>query len=228
MIKKKFAILIPARKGSKSIKNKNIIKIGKKKLIEYTFSQIPKNFLSDSYAITNDKRVKKIASKYKINNLYFRPENLSKDNTSLADTVIGFHNWIKEKKKYDFYVILQPTSPLRKMQDINSAIRIFKKSKSLTHFSVSNSIEHPYESVFVIKNKLKLFFSKAIKFFRRQDFDFESYFINGAIYITQTEFLTKYRRIYSFKNLSFNVMDKRNSLDLNDKEELFIINKILK
>jgi N-acylneuraminate cytidylyltransferase/CMP-N,N'-diacetyllegionaminic acid synthase len=229
MLKKEnFAILIPARKGSKSIKNKNIIKLGKKKLVEYTFSQIPKNILSDSYVVTNDKKVKKIADKYNINSLYNRPDSLSQDNTSLADTIIGFHNWIKKKKKYDFYVILQPTSPLRKRKDIDNAIKIFKKSKSLTHFSVSNSIEHPYESVFITKSKLKLFFSKAIKYFRRQDFDHESYFINGAIYITQATFLTKYRRIYSFKDLSFNVMDKKNSLDLNDKEELFIINKILK
>tara|TARA_B100002052_G_scaffold296220_1_gene324179 strand:+ start:588 stop:1277 length:690 start_codon:yes stop_codon:yes gene_type:complete len=226
--KKKFAILIPARKGSKSIKNKNIIKLGKKKLIEYTFDQIPKKLLPFSYVVTDDLRIKKIANKYGINFSYTRPKSLSGDKISLSDTILGFHKWLLKQKKYDFYVILQPTSPLRKMKDINNAIKIFKNSNSQCHFSVSTSIEHPYESVFIVKNKLKLFFSKALKFFRRQDFDYESYFINGAIYITHCSFLERHKSVYSFKKLSFNVMTKKNSLDLNDKEELFIIKKILK
>ena len=229
MIKKKnFAILIPARKGSKTIKNKNIIRLGKKKLIEYTFSEIPKNLLKDTYVVSNDERVKKIAKKYKINNSYIRPNDLSRDNTSLGDTIFGFDNWINAKKKYDFYLILQPTSPLRKINDIKKSLAIYRKSNSLTHFSVSESMEHPYESVYIKRNKLNLFFKKAEKYYRRQDFDYESFFINGAIYITHEIFLKKFKKIYSFKSLSFNIMNKSNSLDLNDKEELSMIKKIIK
>ena len=57
----KFISVIPARKGSKSIKNKNVIKIKNKPLIEYTFDQINRSKLSrkNSYVISNDKRVKK-------------------------------------------------------------------------------------------------------------------------------------------------------------------------
>ena len=225
--KKKFAILIPARKGSKTIKNKNTIKIGKKKLIEYTFSEIPKNLLKYTYVLTDDEKVKNIAKKYKIDISYVRPRNLSKDNTSLGDTIFGFHRWIKNKKKYDFYLILQPTSPLRKKNDIIKSLNIYKNSKSLTHLSVSESIEHPYESVYIKKNKLYLFLNKANNYYRRQDFDYESFFINGAIYITHEKFLNKYKKIYSFKSLSFNIMNKSNSLDLNDKEELSMIRKVI-
>ena len=228
MKKKNFAILIPARKGSKTIKNKNVIKLGNKKLIEYTFCEIPKNLLKNTYVLSNDTKVKRIAEKYKINNLYIRPDSLSKDNTSLGETIFGFHDWIENTQKYDFYVILQPTSPLRKKRDIVKAINTYKLSSSSTHFSVSESMEHPYEAVFLKKKKLNLFFNKAKNFYRRQDFDRESYFINGAIYITHSNFIKKYKKIFSFKSLSFNIMDKKNSLDLNDKQELYMIKKILK
>ena len=52
--------VIPARKGSKSIKNKNIIKINKKTLIEYTFTQIKKSKLEKSFVITDFQKIKKI------------------------------------------------------------------------------------------------------------------------------------------------------------------------
>ena len=52
--------VIPARKGSKSIKNKNIIKINKKTLIEYTFTQIKKSKLEKSFVITDFQKIKRL------------------------------------------------------------------------------------------------------------------------------------------------------------------------
>ncbi len=158
MKKKKFAFLIPARAGSKSIKNKNTLKIGNKRLIEYTFDAIPKKYYKNTFVISDDKKVKEISKKYSINTDYIRPKNLSKDDTSLFETIYGFHQWIKLKKKYDFYVILQPTSPLRSKQDVISSINIFKNNSLKSHFSVSESIEHPYETIFFKKKKLISFF----------------------------------------------------------------------
>ncbi len=227
MKKKNFAFLVPARAGSKSIKNKNILKLGNKRLIEYTFDAIPKKYYKNTFVISDDKKVKKISKKYSINTDYVRPKNLSKDDTSLFETIYGFHKWIKLKKKYDFYIILQPTSPLRSKRDILASIEIFKNNSVKSHFSVSESIEHPYETIFFKKKKIKLLFPNAKKYFRRQDFDKETYFINGAIYISHVSLIEKQKKIYSFKSLSCNVMSKKNSVDLNDNDELSILRKIL-
>lgn len=228
MKKKRFAFLIPARAGSKSIKNKNTIKLGGKKLIEFTFHSIPKKNYKDTFVISDDNKIKKISKKYQLNCDYIRPQNLSKDDTSLFETIYDFHKWIKSKKKYDFYVILQPTSPLRSKKDILNSIKIFKDNSSLSHFSVSESIEHPYETIFFEKKKIKLLFPKAKKFFRRQDFDKETYFINGAIYISHVNLIEKEKKIYSFNSLSCSMMSKKNSIDLNDKDELATLRKILR
>ena len=131
----KFISVIPARKGSKSIKNKNVIKIKNKPLIEYTFDQINRSKLSrkNSYVISNDKRVKKIAKKNNINIDYIRPNILSTSKTSLLETLKHFVKWTENCKiEYNYLVVLQPTSPLRSHKDINKSIantlqRVFER-----------------------------------------------------------------------------------------------------
>ena len=103
---KDFIFIIPARKNSKGIKNKNLIKINNKKLVEYTFDilkNIPEN---RKYVLTDSKSIKSIARKYQINTSYKRPKILSKDTTELVMNLIHFDNFIGEnvnfKKLYYF------------------------------------------------------------------------------------------------------------------------------
>lgn len=225
----KFVGIVTARKGSKTIKNKNILQLKKKKLIEYTFSEIKKSKLRDNaYVVTDDKRVKKLATKYKINIDYIRPSSLSTDKSSSIDTIYHFYKWLLKREDFDVLVLLQPTSPLRSFKDINKSLEIFKKNKFDSLFSISESLEHPYETI-NLKNKRKIFynFNKSKKFHRRQDFDVNSYFINGAIYIFKKE-LIKYKKIYSKNNHGFYIMPKIRSLDLNDLEDVAIVKKIIK
>ena len=96
----KFISVIPARSGSKGLKNKNIYPINNKTLISYTFKQIKESKLKNSYVLTNSKLIKKIASKYKINNQYVRPNSVSKSTSSLIDTIYHFFNWTEKKKNF--------------------------------------------------------------------------------------------------------------------------------
>ena len=123
----KFIAVIPARAGSKSIKNKNLHQLNEKPLIQYTFEQLNKSVLKEKYLLSDDLNIKKLAKKFGIRVDYDRPKNLSRSDTSLADTINHFHKWLISKKiYYDYLVILQPTSPLRSYKDINSAIQIIK------------------------------------------------------------------------------------------------------
>ena len=124
----KIIAVIPARAGSRGIKNKNIIKLNKKSLIEYTFLAATKSNLKDIFLITDCMKTKKISKKYKINNKYTRPKNLSGDKISFIETFLHFNKWLKIKKiSYDYLVVLQPTSPLRNYKDINNCLKIIKK-----------------------------------------------------------------------------------------------------
>ena len=94
----KFISVIPARSGSKGLKNKNIFPLNKKPLINYTFEQANKSKLKNNYVLTNSNLIKRIASKYKINYEYERPNNVSKSTSSLIDKISHFFNWTKKKK----------------------------------------------------------------------------------------------------------------------------------
>ena len=124
----KFISVIPARSGSKGVKNKNIYPLNKKPLISYTFNAVKKSIIKNNFVLTDSKKIKKIAKSFKINTDYERPKKLSQSNTSLIDTLFHFYKWTKKKSIYfDYMVVLQPTSPLRKDEDINQACNLIKK-----------------------------------------------------------------------------------------------------
>ena len=148
----KFIFVVPARAGSKSIKSKNIKKIGKYSLIEYTFSTLKKVKNSLSFVLTDSLRIKNISSKYKIISDYNRPKSLSRSKTSLVDTLFHFTKWaINKKYNFDYLVVLQPTSPLRSALDLFKSISIVKKYRYKSLFSISEVSEHPYGNDQIIK-----------------------------------------------------------------------------
>ena len=125
-------ITICARKGSKGIKNKNLIKINKKSLINITLTQalnISKNFfvvVSSDYKSLNQKLPK-------LNNLYFlkRDKKLAKDNIGKLDVIIDASEKaeIYFKKKFDYVMDLDVTSPLRSIKDLKNCLGYIKKNK---------------------------------------------------------------------------------------------------
>tara|TARA_B100001057_G_scaffold470741_1_gene532362 strand:- start:779 stop:1504 length:726 start_codon:yes stop_codon:yes gene_type:complete len=145
--------LIPARSGSKGIKNKNIIKINSKPLIAYSIilaknSNLLKN---EVYVSTNSKKIKKYAKKYGAEVPFLRPEKLAKDNSSDLDVFKHFNNWYKKnkKKKIDLIVHLRPTTPFRKLQTLEKAINIIKKNINIDCLRTCSKSEFsPYKMWF--------------------------------------------------------------------------------
>jgi CMP-N-acetylneuraminic acid synthetase len=226
----RFVAIVTARKGSKSIKKKNLLEINKKPLIEYTFKELLKSKIGkNAYVVTDDDIIKKISKKYKINTEYFRPKKTSTDKSSSIETIHHFAKWLLKKKDFDAIISLQPTSPLRNFKDIDKAVNLFQKKNFDSLFSISESLEHPYETIDFKKSEKKIFFTlkKSQKFFRRQDYDINSFFINGAIYIFKKELILK-KKIYSKNNHGFYIMPKLRSLDVNDLEDIEIMKSILK
>ena len=225
----KFIAVITARKGSKGIKNKNTIKINNIPLVEYTFKALSKSILKKNcFVLTDSNKIKKIAKKYSINTDYVRPASTSTDNSSSISTLKHFSKWYLKKDDYDAMILLQPTSPLRNSEDINKSIKIFKDKNVDSLFSISKHLEHPYNAVnFRKKSKLKFLIEKRKKFFIRQDYDVNSYFHNGAIFIMTKKLIMK-NKIYNISNHGFYIMPKLRSIELDENEDIEIIKKLLK
>lgn len=225
----KFLAVIPARSGSETIKKKNLYIVNKKPLIQYTFEALKKSKIKEKYLLSDDLKIKNLAKKFNINTSYYRPKKLSKNTSSLIALLSDFHKWTEKKKIfYDYILVLQPTSPLRSYNDINSSVEIVKKRKFKSLFSISSSIEHPYETIKILKNsKWKYNLSKAKLYYRRQDFDIKSFFINGAIYIIHRNLIKK-RKNHDLRNHGYYKMSKHKSIEINDLEEVKIVESIIK
>lgn len=215
----KFLAIIPARGGSKGLKNKNIFKTKKRTLIEYTLIQL-KGLNVDKIILSSDsKKILKVAKKYKNLELVNRPKKLSTDKSLVIDT-IRYHLNQEQKKNfvYDYVLLLSPTSPLRTNKQLNQAINIVKKRKPDSLISVEK-VNKPLQWLLKINKKgnLEEYMGKGKAIGNRQNKKIY-YFPNGAIYILKTNkiFTNKY---YFKKTIPFE-MDFKTSLDIDNKEDI--------
>ncbi len=191
---------IPARSGSKGVKNKNIKKIEGIPLLEFSVyaaeKSMDKGYISDILVSTDSKDYLELVSKYNIVNGYLRPSNLATDKSPTIDSVIHGLNWLRKVKGkiFDAVMILQPTSPFRTPNHINEAIRLLKKNKQCTCVaSIKRLADHHPKRIKKLNEKNQLLdycnHAKEPEPSRRQDFLPHAFIRNGAIYLTRTNTL---------------------------------------
>ena len=127
---KNVLCLIPARSGSKTIKNKNIVKINNKELFYYSIKFSKKlKFIKKIIFSSDSTSYLRLAKKFGLNDLHKRKKKLSGDNSLTEDLVREILlNENKKNSNYDFVLILQPTTPFRqkKMFDLKM-LKIIQK-----------------------------------------------------------------------------------------------------
>ena len=138
---------ICARKGSKGVKNKNMILIHNQKLIDISINQAKKiNFFNKIVVSTDSKKIQKHVILKKVLSWFIRPKRLSGDKSSKID-VIRHALFESEKKfntRFDIICDLDVTSPLRLKSDIINSYRKFIKNKYEILFSVCEAKKNPY------------------------------------------------------------------------------------
>lgn len=224
----KIISIIPARGGSKGIPKKNIYKINNKPLIAYTINEAKKSkFFKDVIVSTEDSEIEKISKKLHAQVLK-RPKKLSTDNTPTNSVIINAIKQLETKGdiEFDAIVLLQPTSPLRTVDDIDNSIKIFLKNKCDSVMSVTE-VHHPPHWIYSINKKgtLAKFLKSKTRIFRRQDSP-KLYQLNGAILIATKEFFLKKKEIGN--NTIPYIMPQERSIDIDNFYDLKIASLILK
>lgn len=209
-----FLALIPARKGSKRIKGKNLAKIGKKPLIQYTFENSVKSKRVDKILLSsNDHKILNLGKKFKLDYVLKRPEKKSKDNSSMEDVVMHALKYLKNVNiTVNNLVLLQPTTPFRSSKDIDAMINHYKKNK-LDHCV---SVSHPFT------NSLEIFHSKSNSINLIQNNKYKGHkhlFLNGSIYIFKVKNFFRDKKIYPLK-VNYFTQGLNNSIDINNKVDL--------
>lgn len=232
---KSILAIIPARGGSKGIPRKNIKDMAGKPLIAWSIEAGRRSKYIDRIIVsTEDKEIRDIALKYGADVPFLRPYELAQDDTPGVDPILYTVKKLMtdEKNKYEYIILLQPTSPLRNEKHIDEAVETLLRNSNYFNSLISvTELEHPvfWNRIVEENNKLRdyLKYDKC-KNFRRQDFD-KVYRLNGAIYLIETDALLKYMNFETDNTMAY-IMDKKSTIDidcLDDFElaEYFIKNR---
>jgi N-acylneuraminate cytidylyltransferase len=218
--------IIPCRKNSKEVKNKNIKIFNKKPLLYWTIKSARSSSLISKVFVTSDsKKILKYAQKYGAIPIK-RPKKLANDNSTSEDALL--HAIKKINLNFKNVIFLQATSPLRKKNDITNAIRLFEKGKydSLFSSSLASSL---FLWKYINKNMKIIENSKEIRKPRQKVKN--KYLENGSLYIFKKKGFLKHKNRF-FGKIGTYVMDKNYSYEIDSKDEFklleFISNNLIK
>lgn len=218
---KKVLALIPARGGSKGIKNKNIIELCGKPLIAYTVEVGKRSKYIDDIIITTDsKQIAEVAKSFGAEVPFMRPAEFATDDSRTIDTVVHAIKTLKSMgRNYDVLVLLQPTQPLRTVEDINGALEKFLERECESHVSVSAVSDHPILIRSINSSNELAPLLNIGSTVRRQDMP-EYYKVNGCIYINKISDITEET---SFNDNKFPyIMEASHSVDIDEVIDLVV------
>tara|TARA_Y100000996_G_scaffold320874_1_gene257000 strand:- start:88 stop:771 length:684 start_codon:yes stop_codon:yes gene_type:complete len=213
---------IPARGGSKGVKNKNKLLISKKPLVEHSIESAKKiKHIDKIFVSTDDNQIKKIALKNDAI-VIDRKKELSKDSTNILNV---FKHMIDKIKVKDFIVVIFfPTAPIRDIKKISNAFRLYDDNTDCVISVVKSKIRPAW--LFVEENGSLKFWKKGKPESNRQQQKENYYYLTGTAIITSSEFLRKQKHVFIGGKIKGFIVDEINGIDIDTKLD-FKICKLL-
>ncbi len=206
----KIVSLIPARRGSKGIPNKNLINLCGKPLIYYSIKASKRSLVNETWVSSDSDKILKVSKNYGAKTLK-RPLKLSGDNATSETALLHF----AKNVDFDIIVFIQCTAPLIKSKDINRGIEKMKK----------------FDSVLSVSETSQMFWDENgplydIKKRARRQTSIKRYLETGSFFITSKKNLLKYKNRLSGK-IGLVKIPKIRSFDIDGYEDLKIVKTII-
>lgn len=176
--------VIPARGNSKSIPGKNIKMLAGKPLIAYTI-QVALEMASEKRIIltTDSEEIARVGMVYGISQPYLRPDSLATDTAGSREVILDAMAEARRRNlDFDCVVLLQPTSPLRIVDDIRNALQAWSPDIDMA-VTVAPASCNPYYDCFEVDNSGYLHVSKGDGLLTRRQQAPAAWQYNGAVYV---------------------------------------------
>lgn len=221
---KTFLAIIPARGGSKRVPRKNILKLKSKPLIAWSIEAgLNSKYIDKIVVSSDDREIIQISQNFNAETIE-RPSILASDTSTTFDTI---KHTIDNFEKYDYIVLLQPTSPIRNSQHIDEAIELLAKKNADAIVSVCEMDHSPLWSN-TLNNSLSMKNFLKDDVINKRSQDLEKYFrLNGAIYICETRKLLKEKSFFLKENIFAYMMDRNSSIDIDEEIDFLLAGSIL-
>lgn len=226
---KKILAIIPARGGSKGIPQKNLQDLGGIPLIAWTIKEALKSESIDRLILSTDnQKIAETAKSFGCEVPFMRPVELATDESSTLDVIE--HAILQLEEQFDFLLLLQPTSPFRRVEHIEGIIEFAFKMNAKQAVSVSLVKKHPALMYQIVANsELEPIFSQENKLTRRQDLS-PVHEIDGAVYFSE---ISAFLNFKSFKGPGAKAFLMKNYVNIDIDEPLdlefargLVVNKI--
>lgn len=217
-------VVIPARGGSKGLPGKNIKMLCGKPLIAYSID-VARAITSDENICvsTDDKKIIEIVENYGLKVPFVRPAEYATDTATTNDVLLHALNFYeKQGKRFSKLLLLQPTSPLRKVEEVKEAIKLYSDDIDMVV-----SVTHSHAPAVLCNDNIDGYLRNVLgKSSRRQD-AIQCFEYNGAIYVINIKSLQAKGMSAFDKKLKY-VMPKETSTDIDDIYDFMLVESILK
>ena len=206
--------IIPARSGSKGLKDKNILPLAGKPLLAYSIEAALASGQFDEVMVSTDSpRYAQISEDWGAKVPFLRSAETSTDTASSWDMVDEVLAMYRERgREFDSFCLLQPTSPLRTAEDITEAYRIFREQASVAVISVCESEHTPlWAGQLPESHELDGFIDPDR--IRRRQANGTFYRLNGAIFIADIRRYHEDRFLYRKGSYAY-IMKQSRSIDI--------------
>lgn len=220
--------IIPARSGSKVLKDKNIKLLNGQPLLKYSVEAAISSSIFDEVMVSTDsEHYAEVAKACGASVPFLRSAENSEDKASSWNVVIEVLNYYKQiGQTFDTFCLLQPTSPLRKAKDIIAAYKLFNEKQAKAVVSVCEVDHSPlWCNVLNEDCSLENFLPERSRG-QRQNFK-QYYRINGALYIANVKQFLENNDLYE-KNCYAYIMDKKRSVDIDTIDDFEYAEYLLK
>ncbi len=216
----KTLAIIPARGGSRSVPQKNIHPLAGRPLIAHTIEAAQASELLHRFIVsTDDVEIAQVARELGAEVPFIRPSELAQDDTQDLPVFVHALRWLEQNEDYtpDIVLNLRPTSPLRRANDIDGAIRLLIETEADSVKSVCTATQHPHKMWYLQDTNLVPYLNTPFRLSRgpdvpRQDLE-QVYLQNGAVDVTWRSVILKQGKLIGERVRGY-VMSEIDSVDI--------------
>ena len=218
----KVIAIIPARGGSKGVPGKNRRKILGKPLINYTVEKaLASNLLSDIWVSSDCAKILECVKEFKGIKVHKRSPELATDNSPITSTVSEILNFYDSQNLPDAIMLLQPTSPIREVSDIDQSITIICNKININSV-ISVCAMHDIHPARMYWNKNDILEPILGEFetVRRQEIPI-ALNRNGSIYLVRTESFLNHNSLMAKPSFGYE-MSENKLLNIDCKRDMLV------
>lgn len=227
---KRVLAIVPARGGSKGLPGKNIRPLAGKPLIGWTLESAKNSkYLDEVFVSTDSQEIADVAESFGVKVPKLRPEELASDTATSASVVLYTIDYFrKQGKDFDYILLLEPTSPMRKKDDIDNAIALAcdHPDKAGVVSLGEVHMEHPSIVKKISDKSIIESYVESQKVTRRQQLD-KAYFPYGVVYLVRTDYFEKNQLFYGKDSLPY-IIERWQCYEVDDIYDFTAIEAILK